>query len=227
MRSRSPPGSPSPHSASSAGGSPRSSAPCRCREASCASRWGSALVAAVFAQFHTLNGLVPGTAMLMLMAAIKLLETRSQRDQYVVIGGALFLLLAACLYAQALVWVPLYGAQALLCCAALAVVAYAPGSDQGRSPAPGLPTREAVVACGPHAAFRHTARHPAVSLLSAPARPLLGPRLRRRGRQRSRRYADTRRHHPPDRLLCHRLQGPLRRRPAAARRALLARPGAA
>ncbi|MGB6488474.1 MAG: DUF3488 and transglutaminase-like domain-containing protein [Steroidobacteraceae bacterium] len=109
---------------------------------------GLALVAAVFAQFHTLNGLVPGTAMLMLMATIKLLETRSQRDQYVVIGGALFLLLAACLYAQALVWVPLYGAQALLCCAALAVVAYAPGSDAGRSPAPGLRTREVIVLAG-------------------------------------------------------------------------------
>jgi hypothetical protein len=75
---------------------------------------GLALVAAVFAQFRTLNGLVPGTAMLMLMAAIKLLETHGRRDQYVVIGGALFLLLAACLYGQALAWVPLYGAVALL-----------------------------------------------------------------------------------------------------------------
>jgi protein-glutamine gamma-glutamyltransferase len=110
---------------------------------------GLALVAAVFAQFHTLNGLVPGTAMLMLMAAIKLLETRSQRDQYVVIGGALFLLLAACLYAQSLAWVPLYCAQALLCCAALAVVAYAPAGDAGRSPAPaGLRTGEAISIAG-------------------------------------------------------------------------------
>jgi protein-glutamine gamma-glutamyltransferase len=110
---------------------------------------GLALVAAVFAQFGTLNGLAPGTAMLMLMVAIKLLETRSQRDQYVVIGGALFLLLAACLYVQALIWVPLYGLQALLCCAALAVIAYAPGSDQGRSPAPaGLRTREAIALAG-------------------------------------------------------------------------------
>ncbi|HUA26959.1 MAG TPA: DUF3488 and transglutaminase-like domain-containing protein [Steroidobacteraceae bacterium] len=110
---------------------------------------GLALVAAVFAQYHTLNGLVPGTAMLMLMAAIKLLETRSQRDQYVVIGGALFLLLAACLYAQSLVWVPLYGAEALLCCAALAVVAYAPVADAGRSPTEvGLRTREAFSIAG-------------------------------------------------------------------------------
>ncbi|MHB8814018.1 MAG: transglutaminase TgpA family protein [Steroidobacteraceae bacterium] len=110
---------------------------------------GLLLVAAVFAQFHSLNGLVPGTAMLMLMTGIKLLETRSQRDQYVVIGGALFLLLAACLYGQALLWVPLYGAQALLCCSALAVVAYAPATAEGLFPAPaGLRTREVIALAG-------------------------------------------------------------------------------
>lgn len=85
---------------------------------------GLALVAAVFTQFHTLNGLAPGTAMLMLMATIKLLETTKRRDQYVVIGGALFLLLAACLDRQELARLPLYAMEALLCCAALAVVAY-------------------------------------------------------------------------------------------------------
>ena len=110
---------------------------------------GLALVAAVFARFHTLNGLVPGTAMLMLMTAIKLLETRARRDQYVVIGGALFLLLAACLHGQALIWVPLYGAQAVLCCAALAAVAYGPaageGTFQGRA---ALPMREVVTLAG-------------------------------------------------------------------------------
>jgi transglutaminase-like putative cysteine protease len=94
---------------------------------------GLALVAAVFAQFHTLNGLAPGTAMLMLMATIKLLETRKRRDQYVVIGGALFLLLAACLDRQDLVRLPLYAIEALLCCTALAVVA-----------CEGLRTREAL-----------------------------------------------------------------------------------
>ncbi|HEY1889043.1 MAG TPA: DUF3488 and transglutaminase-like domain-containing protein [Steroidobacteraceae bacterium] len=110
---------------------------------------GLGLVAAVFAQFHTLNGLVPGTAMLMLMSTIKLLETRTRRDQYVVIGGALFLLLAGCLYDQALAWTPLYAAQALLCCSALAVVGYAPESNQGRFAArPGLPTRDAVALAG-------------------------------------------------------------------------------
>lgn len=105
---------------------------------------GLALVAAVFAQFHTLNGLLPGTAMLMLMATIKLLETRSRRDQYVVIGGALFLLLAACLFDQALVWAPVYGAEALLCCSALAVVGYAPDGGETRFPASALPARAAI-----------------------------------------------------------------------------------
>lgn len=110
---------------------------------------GLALVAAVLAQFHTLNGLVPGTAMLMLMTAIKLLETRTRRDQYVVIGGALFLLLASCLYGQALAWMPLYGLQALLCCAALAVVAHAPAGDEARYPAQaGLRPREAIALAG-------------------------------------------------------------------------------
>jgi transglutaminase-like putative cysteine protease len=110
---------------------------------------GLALVACVFAQFHTLNGLAPGTAMLVLMAAIKLLETRRRRDQYVVIGGALFLLLAACLDRQELMRVPLYAMEALLCCSALAVVAYAPDTDTRAFPAPaGLRTREAVALAG-------------------------------------------------------------------------------
>ena len=56
-----------------------------------------ALVAVVLARFHTLNGLAAGTTLLLLMAALKLLETRSARDQLVVLGAALFLLLAACL----------------------------------------------------------------------------------------------------------------------------------
>jgi len=96
---------------------------------------GLALVTGVLAEFHTLNGLAPGTAMLMLMVAIKLLETRGRRDQYVVIGGALFLLLAACLDRQNLAWVPLYAAEALLCCSALALVAYTPAANEKVLPA--------------------------------------------------------------------------------------------
>lgn len=83
------------------------------------------LVAAVLGRFHTLNGLSAGTALLILMGGIKLLETRAQRDQFIVIGAALFLLLAACLDRQELLRSPLYVLHAWLCCTALAVVAYA------------------------------------------------------------------------------------------------------
>jgi len=106
---------------------------------------GLSLIAAVLAQFHTLNGLASGTAMLILMASVKLLETGARRDQYIVIGGALFLLLAACLDGQSLARVPLYALTALLCCSALAVVAYTPGTDEGRfTTSAGLRPREVV-----------------------------------------------------------------------------------
>ncbi len=83
------------------------------------------VVAVVLLRFHTLNGLAAGTALLMLMSALKLLETRARRDQFVMVGAGLFLLLAACLDRQSLVRVPLYALQAWLCCSALAVVASA------------------------------------------------------------------------------------------------------
>src|SRR6185437_14822419 len=54
-----------------------------------------ALVAAVLAMFHTLNGLDAGTALLTAMGSVKLLETATRRDRYVVIAAALYLLLAA------------------------------------------------------------------------------------------------------------------------------------
>ncbi len=82
-----------------------------------------ALFAAVVAMFRTLNGPDAGTALLAAMGAVKLLEARARRDQYVVIGAALFLLLAATLDEQGLPFLPLYVAHAWLCCAALAAVA--------------------------------------------------------------------------------------------------------
>jgi protein-glutamine gamma-glutamyltransferase len=82
-----------------------------------------ALVAIVLARFHTLNGITPGTTLLMLMAGLKLLETRTARDEFVMVGTGLFLLLAACLDRQELVRVPLYALEAWVCCAALALIA--------------------------------------------------------------------------------------------------------
>jgi transglutaminase-like putative cysteine protease len=95
-----------------------------------------ALLGAVFLHFHTLNGLNAGTLLLLLMSAVKLLETKARRDQYIVIGGSLFLLLAACLERQGLLRTPLYILQVWLCCGALAIVAG------------GLDTRSAVLLAG-------------------------------------------------------------------------------
>jgi transglutaminase-like putative cysteine protease len=89
------------------------------------------LVALVIVRFHTLNGLAAGTTLLLVMAGLKLLETRAPRDQLVMVGAGLFLLLAACLDRQELARVPLYGLQAWMCCAALAVVAAPATSASG------------------------------------------------------------------------------------------------
>jgi protein-glutamine gamma-glutamyltransferase len=81
------------------------------------------LVAVVLVRFRTLNGLTAGTTLLMVMSALKLLETRARRDQFVMVAAGLALLLAACLDRQSLVRVPLYALEAWLSCSALAVVA--------------------------------------------------------------------------------------------------------
>jgi len=78
---------------------------------------------AVLMRFHTLNGLAAGSALLVLMASLKLLETYRRRDRLVLVGAGLFLLLAACLDRQSLARAPLYLGEAWLACAALAVIA--------------------------------------------------------------------------------------------------------
>ncbi|HEX4647520.1 MAG TPA: DUF3488 and transglutaminase-like domain-containing protein, partial [Steroidobacteraceae bacterium] len=95
------------------------------------------LVALVLARYHTINGLSAGTALLMLMAALKLHETRDRRDQFVMVGGGLALLLAACLDRQDLARAPLYALEAWLACSALAAIATA-----------GLPARAALRLAG-------------------------------------------------------------------------------
>ncbi|HKT71356.1 MAG TPA: DUF3488 and transglutaminase-like domain-containing protein [Steroidobacteraceae bacterium] len=90
------------------------------------------LVAAVLARFQTLNGLTAGSALLILMGAVKLLETKTRRDEFVVVGTSLFLLLAACLDRQTMLRTPLYLAHGWVCCSTLAMIAYA-----SSSPAPG------------------------------------------------------------------------------------------
>jgi protein-glutamine gamma-glutamyltransferase len=80
-----------------------------------------AMVAAVVVQFRTLNGLAAGTALLVVMGSLKLLETHSMRDRSIVIGASLFLLLAACLDRQGMLRAVLYLIHAWVCCTALAV----------------------------------------------------------------------------------------------------------
>jgi transglutaminase-like putative cysteine protease len=111
------------------------------------------LVVAVFIRFHTLNGLHAGTLLLLLMSAIKLLETRARRDQFIVVGGSLFLLLAACLERQDLLRIPLYVLQTWLCCGALAIVAYThdgkpPGATSSIEHGRGFDSRAALLLAG-------------------------------------------------------------------------------
>jgi len=85
-----------------------------------------ALTLAVLISFHTLNGLDAGTSLLVAMMAVKLMETQRLRDWLIVLGGALFLLLAACLATQTLLLVPLYGAELWLLCTALYAIGAGP-----------------------------------------------------------------------------------------------------
>jgi transglutaminase-like putative cysteine protease len=84
----------------------------------------AALVCAVALSFRTLNGLAAGTALLLVMGALKVLESHSRRDDAILIGVALFLLLAAALAGQALWRVPFYLLAAWGAVAAIALVAH-------------------------------------------------------------------------------------------------------
>ena len=65
-----------------------------------------ASTAAIFGTYRTLNGIEAGTAFLVLMAAAKLLETRTSRDLTVVVFISWFLLYAALLRDQSLLQLP-------------------------------------------------------------------------------------------------------------------------
>jgi transglutaminase-like putative cysteine protease len=85
------------------------------------------LALAVAASFQTLNGLGAGTALLVVMGALKLLESHTRRDDAIVIGVALFLLLAAALAGQGLWRLPLYLLTLWGAGAAIALVAHGDG----------------------------------------------------------------------------------------------------
>ncbi len=117
------------------------------------------LVGGVLLSFRTLNGLAAGTALLVLMGALKLLESRVRRDDGIVIGVSLFLLLAAALAGQSLARIPFYLLVIWAACAAMMVVAH-PGAS--------LPLR---------AALRLSARALAMALPLAVACFLFFPRF--------------------------------------------------
>jgi protein-glutamine gamma-glutamyltransferase len=77
------------------------------------------LTAGVLLSFRTLNGLEAGATLLTAMTAAKLFESRATRDWHVILGAALFLLLAACLDRQQLWRLPLYATTLWLAAAAL------------------------------------------------------------------------------------------------------------
>jgi len=81
-------------------------------------------VVAVLVTFRTLNGLAAGTALLTLMGALKLVEARTRRDDAIVIGVALIVLLAAALASQSMWRVPLYLATVWGAGAAMVIVAH-------------------------------------------------------------------------------------------------------
>lgn len=95
------------------------------------------LTAGVLLSFRTLNGLEAGATLLTAMIAAKLFETRATRDWYVILGAALFLLLAACLDRQQLWRLPCYALTLWLCAGALR------GLDGGSNQAPALLLRGA------------------------------------------------------------------------------------
>jgi Mlc titration factor MtfA (ptsG expression regulator)/transglutaminase-like putative cysteine protease len=103
------------------------------------------LVLLVLIFFRTLNGLAAGTALLVVMGSAKTLEVLRRRDQYIVIGAALFLLLAACLDRQSLLRAPLYLLHAFLCCTALAIAAHPRATLSARAAA-GLTARSLLYA---------------------------------------------------------------------------------
>lgn len=80
------------------------------------------LVLAVALSFRTLNGLAAGSALLVVMGAAKLLETRSPGDAVVVAIVALVLVLAAALDRQGLARLPMYVGTGWLALASIAAL---------------------------------------------------------------------------------------------------------
>jgi transglutaminase-like putative cysteine protease len=101
-------------------------------------RWLRVLVAiaatlAVLGTYRTLNGIEAGTAFLVLLAGVKLLETRGSRDLTVIVFIAYFLLYSALLRDQRLPQLPYLLAGGVFLTAALMRVHAGSAGDSGRN----------------------------------------------------------------------------------------------
>jgi transglutaminase-like putative cysteine protease len=87
----------------------------------------------VFATYATISGVGPGSALLAIMAALKLLETRKRRDQFVLLFIAIFLVMSSLLREQYLWSLPYLIVAVLLIMTAWLRVSAAPDETAGRS----------------------------------------------------------------------------------------------
>ena len=164
----------------------------------------------VLAIFRTVNGVQAGTALLAMMAAVKLLETRTERDLTVLVFIAYFLLYAALLRDQGITRLP------LLLAGALRRDRSAPSRAWRRRR---RGARQGARTHGGACLARAAARAAAVRALPAAARSVLGHRRRPGSRTGLERRNHARRRLGPERLGRGRVSGPLRRTdPAAAQR---------
>ncbi|MDH3429770.1 MAG: DUF3488 and transglutaminase-like domain-containing protein [Gammaproteobacteria bacterium] len=87
----------------------------------------------VFATYATISGVGPGSALLAIMAALKLLETRKRRDQFVLLFIAIFLVMSTLLREQYLWSLPYLVVAVLLIMTAWLRVSAAAGETAGHS----------------------------------------------------------------------------------------------
>ena len=177
----------------------------------------AALVIAVAASFRTLNGLAAGTALLLVMGALKLLEARSRRDDGIVIGVALFLLLASALATQSLARVPFYLLIVWGACAAIAI----DRRSQRRAGA-----ARGAAAVGARAGDVRAAGGGVFPVVSTICRAVLGAAARRTGDHRALRRNVAGQHQQAGQRIRSGVSRALRGQSAAAIRVVLARPGA-
>jgi transglutaminase-like putative cysteine protease len=100
--------------------------------------WFRALLAVacflgVLGTYSTISGVGPGSALLAVMAAMKLLETRKRRDQFVLLFISIFLVMSTLLREQYLWSLPYLVISVLLIMTAWLRVCSSPGEKSGRS----------------------------------------------------------------------------------------------